>query len=382
MKIKQIPEDFLVEEIYDVERFKQKEDSRKYHYFILTKKDYTQMRALDIVADVFGVSKKNVHFAGTKDKVGITKQVISINIRNETNLEKNINYLNENIKDIDIEPLGVFNGRINLGDNLGNKFTIVVRYLTVENIEKAKINLENIRNEGALNYFDDQRFGFANNSHIIGKYILKNDPKSAVYEILTSAPQNPSDDLLRFSNYIKDNFEEIANANEIVIDKAVELVPKFFRDAKDMLMHLKKYKNDFPGSFRKLHKKLRTLYINAYQSYIFNQTLDELSLTNQLDNYSSIPLVTQHYLADDTLTQITEKLLQKDDITKEDFILKSMPELSVKEQIERDTKIMPDELLMLDEENDELNESMKKVTITFKLPPGAYATNIIKQVFR
>lgn len=386
IKLKQIPQDFLVDEIYNIEKFKQKDENKDYYYFILKKTEYNQLRAIDIIANAFNTSRKLVHFAGTKDKNGITTQIISVYGIKEDNLQTNIDHINNEIKDIEVEYLGKFPGRINLGDNLGNKFQITIRNLTEENLSTAKTNLKTLQEQGVLNYFDSQRFGFANNSHKIGKFILQNKPDLAVKEILTSCPPNPSEDLKIFTERINENWEEIKNQNVEIIDTLIEICPDKFRDYKQMLNHLKKAKNDFPGSFRTLMKKLRTLYINAYQSHIFNLTIKQLKQENKLQDHTTVELInqlTEFKELPENIQQITKEIIKQDGVELEMFNLKSWPELRPKNRVQRQTVITPKNLNLKDQDKDELNEdkTKQKILATFELEAGQYATNVVKQLF-
>jgi len=378
MILKQIPEDFLVDEIYDINVFNEKEEkNRKYDYFILTKKNYTVIKAIDSVARIFNVSRKFVNFAGTKDRVGITTQVISIlGIKND-NLQKNLDFFNENLDDLNLEFLGEFKGRINLGDNLGNSFSIIVRDLEKEDISLAKKNKELIEKNAVLNFFDEQRFGYAQNSHIIGKYILKNEVEFAVKEILTSMPKNPKEDHINFVNKIKENWNEIKTQNIEVLNNLIEITPTFLRDEKKILEHLLGAKNDFPGAFRRIHKKIRTLYVNAYQSYIFNELI---KLEKISSNNLNLELVHKDFNLENEIGIEVKKLLEKDGLSLENFELKSMPELRLS-SVFRDIKIFPKDLEIFESEKDELNEGKLKVKISFKLDSGEYATNVVKQLF-
>ncbi len=60
MKLKQIAEDFVVDELYDINLFKEKNEDRKqpYYYFKLTKKEYNSIRAINLVAESFNTSTK------------------------------------------------------------------------------------------------------------------------------------------------------------------------------------------------------------------------------------------------------------------------------------------------------------------------------------
>lgn len=385
MKLKQIPKDFIVDEIFDLKKLNlELEDVKKpYYYFKLTKINYNQLDAILKVAKIFNTSKKLVHFAGTKDKVGITSQLISIYGIDENNFEKNLEFLNQKIKDLNLEFLGKFNSRVNLGNNLGNHFKIVIRDLDENQILKAKNNVEKIEKTGILNFFDSQRFGYANNSNIVGKYVLQNNIELAVKEILTSIPkENFTLDLKEFVDFINLNWEEIKNCNENIIDNAITICPNFLRKEKKILEHLKKYKNDFPGSFRTIHKKLRTLYVGAYQSFVFNKILEEFCVLDNLDleNDLELELVNSNSCFDDFLNPIVNKILEKDNLSFDNFNLKHMPELKFVKNL-RKVKIFPKNIQILEILEDDLNLNKKKLKISFDLGSGEYATNVIKQLF-
>lgn len=382
MKLKQIAEDFIVDELYNLEIFKEKNEEKRqdYYYFKLIKKEYNSMRAISLVAETFNTSTKLIHIAGTKDKTGITSQIISVYGIKEENFEKNLEHFNTTFKDLKLEFIGKFKGRLNLGDNLGNRFSITARDLTLDDIKIMQFNFEKIKTTGILNYFDDQRFGYAGNSHIIGKYILKNESEKAVYEILTSIPDEPTENLKIYVDYIKENFEKIKNQDKETYEKIVEIIPKFLSEQKEMIAHLIKYKNDFPGSFRKLHKKLRTLYINAYQSYVFNECIKELNKRNILQNYEELSLIDSTLEFDDIVKSIVQDILNKDEITIDNLKLPSMPELKIF-SVKRKTRNYPKNLEIFTEEIDELNDGKFKVKINFDLSSGEYATNVVKQLF-
>ncbi len=384
MKLKQVPEDFIVDEIYNLDDFKGREEDKghDYYYFKLTKTNYTQMKALETISRIFKVSRKMIHFAGTKDRNGITTQLISVTGINKSTYENNLAFFNERINDMNLEFLGIFKGRVNLGDNLGNRFQITIRDLQKEEIDKLKENSKYVEEKGILNYFDEQRFGFANNSHKIGLFILKNDLKSAVFEVLTSLPPNPSDNLREFVEYIETNKEKIVDGDKEIISSAMKLVPKFFSEGKSILAHLHNYKGDYPGAFRTIHKKLRTLYFNAYQSYLFNETIDKLNNENKLENYKTLPLISKETKLEGDLKAIFEEFLQKDDISQENFNLEHMPELKPETEVSREIKFYPKKFKITQEGNDELNENRLFVKVEFELDSGSYATNAIKQLLK
>ena len=377
MKIKEIPKDFIVEEIINLDNLKNKNENKKdYFYFLLKKTNYSQMRAIEKIAKILNTSRKVINFAGTKDKVGITSQVISIYNLKEENLQKNINFLNSDIPDLELKFLGKFKGRINLGDNEGNKFKITVRDLEEKEILNAKNKLKEINKKGILNYFESQRFGYANNSHIIGKYILQNKPELAVFEILTSCPKKPTEDIEKYTTFIKENKDEIIKQNNEILEEIKKIIPKFLESDLKIINHLYKYKNDFYGAFRTIPKKIRTLYINAYQSFLFNEILNNITtLPEELELFNS-----ETKFENPEIQKLILNLLEKDNLKQKDFELKITPELKLKTAY-RKTKIYPKNLVFNKKYNDELNENKFKILIEFDLNSGEYATNIIKQLF-
>ncbi|NQV08942.1 tRNA pseudouridine(13) synthase TruD [Candidatus Woesearchaeota archaeon] len=211
--------------------------------------------------------------------------------------------------------LGKGKERINLGDLEGNKFIITVR-----NIENKPKRITKI-----VNYFDDQRFGINKNNHVVGKLIIKKKFKEAVEEIDQEAEEN---------NYI--------------------------------------------SSLREIPKRILRLYVHAYQSYLWNKTVEEYIKTENKN--TKIPLVGFGTELKGKLKKIVENLMKQEEITLRDFIIREIPELS-SEGNERDLFAEIKNLKISDLENDELNKTKKKYTISFELQKGSYATQVIKQLF-
>src|SRR3989344_3916123 len=176
MLIKQLPEDFAVEELIRLELNENGEQT----YFWLTKRNWTTGKAISTIAQRCHTSMRRFKFAGNKDRNAVTKQAVSAFKISPEQLKRIM------IKDIEINIIGKGNTPISLGTLSGNKFTIIVRDL------KAKVNskkLAKIKSVGFPNYFGEQRFGYGN-THLVGKEILKGDLEKAVLNWLI---QNPTD---------------------------------------------------------------------------------------------------------------------------------------------------------------------------------------------
>ena len=166
-KIKQIPEDFIVNEISKIN----KQENGQYAYYILKKINYTTIDALQVLAKKFKIQLKNFGFAGNKDKNAVTKQKISI-FRGSKSFE------NAKLNNIELKYLG--NGKIpiSLGDLEGNEFTVTIRNLDKEHADKLLLfNTKKIR---CANFFGIQRF--SSNNHLVGKQIIKRDFRKELWK--------------------------------------------------------------------------------------------------------------------------------------------------------------------------------------------------------
>lgn len=358
-KIKQIPDDFVVDEVAAELR----QGDGEYVHFTLEKKNWDTLRAIKEISKRLRVSRKRLGFAGTKDRRAITRQRVSVwNIPIE-DLKK------INIRDITLSEFSQSPERINLGYAWGNKFSIVARNIDLEADElKARVGeIANELKDGFPNFFGLQRFGIQRPiTHRVGRAILKTDFKEAVMTYLAGVYETEREEAVKARKYLRDtnNFRE-----------AIKIFPKNLGYENAMLNHLVNHETDFIGALRKLPKKLRWMFVHAYQSYIFNRALShhikEGDVPENLDllGYNSKP--------DD----VSAKILEEDDVSLTDFKTPSMPELS-SEGKTRDCLIRAEDFEASELQEDELNEGKKKLTLKFKLLKGSYATTMLREFMK
>ncbi|MBW2966114.1 tRNA pseudouridine(13) synthase TruD [Candidatus Woesearchaeota archaeon] len=314
-KIKQIPEDFFVKEIPDY----QLDQKGEYSYFLLKKRNYTTMNAISKIANKLKIPLKFIGFAGNKDKIAVTEQVISIKNLKVTDIAK------LNIKDIKLEFVGNSNKPISLGDLKGNQFKIIVRNLPTKRTLTKSI-------ERIPNYFGPQRF--SKNNIEIGRYLVKKNFKKAIDLI----------DQRKVNEFLEDN------------------------------------PGNYIGAIRTLPLKLRKIYIHAYQSFLWNKTVEEYLKSAPYKN-ELIPIIgfgTE--LKNNKISEIIREIMQKENLNQRDFIIPQMPELS-EEGNERYLFTNPKNLT-IKIENDELNQDKYKAIVSFILPKASYATIIIDYLFQ
>ena len=358
MKLKEKPEDFIVDELFN---YKPKKEG-KYLIAKLTKTNWTTQRSILAVSRALRISKVRVHYVGIKDKKAITSQLISILGIKKENLE------DINIADIKLEFLGYSNEDLSSKNLIGNKFKIKLN-LTKEEEINLKNNIKFVKKYGFVNYFGNQRFsgGSTNES---GKYILTRDYDSALKSILTD-----------HTGELGKKFDKYALSEWKNWKKILKECPRIFGNESSVLNYLIKNPTDYPGAIRSIHKPIRKLYIHAYQSIIWNRSVSNLVSKNK-NLYSSstlfeqvnfcrdeikneiLPIIGYNSNKDIEFNKIQSNELKKDKLTIDSFLLKSMPELK-SEGSERNLISKPKKL------------KYKSDVLEFELERGSYATVLI-----
>ena len=137
-----------------------------------------------------------------------------------------------------------------------------------------------------------------------------------------------------------------------------------------------KNKNDFVGALRAVNKKLLKLYVHAYQSFLWNETVERYIKKNGLKDVK-IPIIG---FGTEIKDKEIENIMKMEELASRDFIIRELPEISV-EGKERDMIVKPENFKVNSKGKDELNKSKSKVVLSFKLPKACYATVVIEWLF-
>ena len=356
MIIKQVPEDFYVEEIIKLKPKK----TGAHTYFWLKKTNWTTMRAVQQIARRCRATKRRFKFAGTKDKFAITKQAVSA-FKIEPEILEDIR-----LKDIEIEIIGKGDEQISLGDLEGNKFVIIVRDLAAKDLKDFAKRVKETK-KGFKNYFGPQRFG-RGNTHLIGKEIIKGRLEEAVKLIITFRSEGETPDAADAREFALKNW---GKWKEILL-----VFPKFLGIEKAILNWLIKQPNDFAGALRELPKPIRKIYIHAYQSWIFNEALKRVKAPK-----GELPIPgTDTKLGRDKFSVEIKKILKKETVDLAEFRCARIPEIGSTGTV-RLAFVKPNKFKAGKSLKDELNKGKIKIKLQFELPKGVYATTLLEALF-
>jgi tRNA pseudouridine13 synthase len=327
-KLKEKPEDFIVDEVIEFTT----SESGKYAIIKVTKRETTCFKVVDLIVKTLGKSKNDVSYAGIKDRNAVTTQYMSIKNASKKQIER------LKFDKVKVEYVGQSDEAIRLGRLKGNKFTITVRELE-QPLKECKV---------FPNYFDSQRFSV--NNIEIGKGIINGKFKASVEAILSYEGERDS-----------------------YIEKTIKA-------------YLEKHKNDYVGALQLMQRGLLTLYVGAYQSYLFNEMLAEMLREKHSDNveveesfgklvfpkdeidvtYEKLPII--GFTTDET--EEINKILAKEKITTRSFIVRSLRDA---------TAPGGDRSVWCELKDVELGEFKDGVqTVSFYLKKGSYATMAIK----
>ncbi len=307
-------------------------DSGRYLYFRLKKKNRNTLDVVKQLAKALHIKEKQIGFAGSKDKRAITEQIISVYGAKRSSV------LGATIENVHLDFLGCGDKPISLGDLQGNRFEITVR-----NMDDTAIGFVH----QVENYFDEQRFSRSNRD--IGKYLIKKQFKEALQLI---------DD---------------ARCND----------------------HLSQKANDFIGALKRLPIRLLRMYVNAYQSYLWNETvaryirekgkeieevdysLGKFVFVEDVDEFRDlkVPLIgfgSEEMVTDEEVRKIIGGLMDEENIDYSDFVIKQVPELTLEGEL-RDIYVKVTDF-------DFPARSSDWIEIAFTLPKGSYATIVVKKI--
>ncbi|MBU0999130.1 tRNA pseudouridine(13) synthase TruD [Patescibacteria group bacterium] len=335
-KLKCINEDFQVTEVSLMPSFVLS-GPRKFTYIWLQKSGFTTFEVLEQIKVFFKLSFEDVSCQGLKDEEAITEQLISVK---KILSEKDIKAFNK--KHTFKNKFAKIKYIVGYGEKPikeralhGNAFKIVVRNLNSTFADNLLNYIHDHKQLYFINYYDNQRFGMPggpHNTHLIGKSIMKNNWKQAY-------------DQLKITNNIT---QEVGlKTNEV---------------------------SDFKKVFASMNPKKVSFFVSAYNSFLWNA---EASLVIKKHTKSKICLfenVGKLYLP-------TDYLFQCPHICEAGGYELIAENLSVQSKPNKRNLLVATNMYAHDLEPDELYKNKKKITLSFYLPTGSYATMIVKQLF-
>ena len=223
------PEDFIVEELplYEPSQV------GTHTFFAIRKRNLTTLEAINRIARDLQVQSRQFGYAGLKDKKALTTQILSVEgVAPERVLK---------VQQSDIEVLWAERHahKLRVGHLRGNRFEITLRDIPHNTLPFVERTMTQLATVGVPNRFGAQRFGNKNDSHLIGRALVKAEWETVVRYMIT-------DETLQVDDVARRMQRELARKP---VEKVVSSIPH----------------------------RLRKLFLSAYQAYLFNRVLEQRS---------------------------------------------------------------------------------------------------------
>ncbi len=373
-KLRSQPEDFYVEEV--VEGLEKKDEGNTL-VLKLRAKNWEHNRLIRFVARIYHVSQRRVYFSGTKDRRSVKVQYLSI---------PGVKYRAFNLVDVEVLDHFYLDAPLTVGSHSKNLFRI-----RVEGADE-RVFLTNCREVSAKkvipNFYGPQRFGpLRPVTHLVGREIVKGNFSGAVNLFIGY----PGED--RFADLRK---EYIDNPDPKV---GLEKFPKSLDLERKVMEHLLLKPGDYSGAIKVLPDNLVSMFVHAYQGYVFNKILsrrlelhtpilpgdiyrfgDKTVRVNSINieriassfergvgSPTGLVVGSRVDLAGGKMGEIEDEVLKEEGIRQNDF---KIPFGLNSNGERRDLFFRPEDF--------EFDGS----TVKFSLPPGAYATSVMREIMR
>jgi len=381
VKIKVRPEDFIVEEIINLPCCAK----GNFTLLRLQKRYWNTLDVIDFVARKLNVSKNRFSRAGLKDRYSFTTQYLSFAGDFDQVIEE---------KNFTLVPVVKIPKPVSPAVLEGNRFSLVIRCLTEQEIKKILDNYPQISKFGFPNYFDEQRFGSARHQQgFFAKFLMLGHFRGALKSLLCFPYKEDEKKIKEFKKFCAENWGRW--------DGCLKIAPREF---KKILAYLKDNPKDFKNAIKQIDPDMLNLYLLAYQSYLFNETLylliketqneiveipyayGRFAFYKQPENFDfikdlKIPMLNEKTDLNGFCGRLISEVLKKEKIQLRDFKLNKMRFRGVRfKPLSRPAVVLPRDFTIGEPQDDEIYQGKKKISLNFTLPPGTYATILIKRL--
>jgi tRNA pseudouridine13 synthase len=380
-KIKVRPEDFIVEELIHLPLTKHG------HYTILKleKKFWNTLDVIDFVARKIHVPKRSFERAGLKDRYSLSTQYLSFKGDFKNTIRE---------KNFTLQPVGKSNIPLSPIMLLGNSFCLTLRNLSAQEVDRLSHNTVEIEKYGFPNYFDEQRFGSARHGQgFIAKKMILEHYGGALKLLMCYASKEDNARERRFKEYCLGHWRDWPGC--------LKIAPPFYRP---VLEYLCENSKDFRNALKRIDKEYLNIYLLSYQSFLFNEVLKrmvqedgknivtvkysmgelifyhELPLLSRIKKLG-IPMLNEKTMKTGYAGKAIDKVLKKEGIMQKDMALQKMRLRGVRfKSFERVAVVFPEDFSVTPSTVDEIYAQKYKCQVKCTLPPGTYATILIKRL--
>lgn len=259
MKLKSRPEDFVVEELTQFQC-----TGGPFAFYRLRKRGLGTPEAAQAVIQAWNLPRDAIRHGGLKDRHAETTQYITIFRGQPKNLED---------RSFLLEYLGQAGRHYASKDIEANRFSITLRRLSESSVAEIQPRLKALQVGGLVNYFDDQRFGSLGFSkEFIGRAWCLGDYERALYLSIAEANVHDRPREKEQKEILRDFWGQWPLCKDR-LDRS---------HRRSIVTYLVDHPTDFKRALALLRPDLRSIYVSAFQSYLWNRWLSAI-IESKLD---------------------------------------------------------------------------------------------------
>ncbi|GKT47922.1 multisubstrate pseudouridine synthase 7 [Colletotrichum spaethianum] len=261
----------------------------EYLHFTMYKENRDTMDALHQISKALRIKPQAIGTAGTKDRRAATTQRCSVRGQRADGLVR------ARLNGVTVGDYLYAPTPIHLGAHAGNEFVIALKDCLVAGAPdlspadrhaqihaSVKAAMASMHSLGWINYFGHQRFGtHAVGTHEVGRLILQEDFEGAVNAILAydeAIAKRAAGGEVPEQAHARDDFSRhracMLFREGGSMDDALQHLPRRFSAESSLIRHLGRSsgpsRRDFIGALTSITRGLRSMYLHAYQSYVWN----------------------------------------------------------------------------------------------------------------
>ncbi len=252
-RFKQRGEDFVVEEVPLYHPCGEGDHT----YVTIEKEGLTTRRAVLDIARALGVPPSSIGVAGQKDARGIARQLLSVE-RVEPSRIRSLA-----LPGIRILDVARHRTKLRVGWLRGNRFAVRLREVPTTCVGEVRAVLDLLARRGVPNYFGAQRFGMRGDTWEVGRSLLAGDFASAEASIVGRPLEGDPVPVRRA--------RELAAARRY--REAAAAWPREYADCARLCRALEAADGDPRRAIFRLDRSALSLYVSAYQAWLFNRVL-------------------------------------------------------------------------------------------------------------
>jgi tRNA pseudouridine13 synthase len=226
-------------------------------YITIEKEGISTFQAIKRVARALGIDPRSVGYAGLKDAHAVTVQTLSVGNAPLSSVEA------LNLPGIRVLDTSRHTNKLRVGHLSGNRFTIRVRDVPPNAQAAGQAILDVLARRGVPNYFGEQRFGVRGDTHLLGRALVRRDPKAFVDQFVG----RPHPDETPRIQQARRSYQEGD------LDASLKAWPRSMEYERRVIQTLLKRQGEYERAVRSIPNKRLKFFISAYQGLLFNRLL-------------------------------------------------------------------------------------------------------------